>query len=258
MSARPKLNLNADLGESFGAWRMGDDEGLLPLVQSASLACGYHAGDPLTMRRTVAGARAAGVSIGAHPSYPDLAGFGRRSMRLSADEIEACVLYQIGALDAFARAEGGRVSHVKPHGALSNDGSRDRALADAIARAIRAYDAELVLLAPALSKLAEAGAAAGLVVACEIFADRAYDDDGAMAPRGEKGAVLHDAAACVDHVSAMLAEEGIVTRNGKILPTPIHSICLHGDGPAALATATALRDILASKYELAPLPALFA
>lgn len=258
MSGPPKINLNADLGESYGAWRMGDDESLLAFVQSASLACGFHAGDPLTMRRTVAAARAAGVSIGAHPAYPDLAGFGRRSMRLSAEEIEACVLYQIGALDAFARAEGGKVSHVKPHGALSNDASRDRPLADAIARAVKTYDAGLILLAPALSALAEAGAAAGLAVAAEIFADRTYEDDGALAPRQAPGAVLHDAAACVDHVSAMLTEDGIVTRGGKILPTPIHSICLHGDGPSALAIAAAVHGILGSRFAFAPLPALFA
>ena len=258
MIATQKLNLNADLGESFGAWRMGDDSALLPLVQSASLACGFHAGDPVTMRKTVAAALAAGVSLGAHPSYPDLQGFGRRSMRCSTEEVEALVLYQIGALDGFAREKGARVSHVKPHGALSNDACRDAGLAAAIARAIKAYDEGLILLAPALSLLAEAGAEAGLRVASEIFADRTYEDDATLTPRAMAGAVLHDEKDCLDHVAAMLAAGGIVSRGGKIQPTPIHSICVHGDGPAAVATARALNAILATEFTLTPLPALFA
>lgn len=253
-----KLNLNADLGESFGAWRMGEDEALLRVVQSASLACGFHAGDPVTMRRTVRIAIAAGVSIGAHPSYPDLQGFGRRSMKCSAEEVEALVLYQIGALDGFARAEGGRVSHVKPHGALSNDSCRDAALAETIVRAIKAYDEKLILLAPAFSRLAEAGAAAGLNVAIEIFADRTLEDDGALTPRSETGAVLHEAAACHAHVAAMLEAKGVVTRSGKILPTPIHSVCVHGDGPGAVEIAASVKDFLRENFALAPLPALFA
>jgi UPF0271 protein len=258
MNAAAKLNLNADLGESYGAWRMGDDANLLPLVQSANLACGFHAGDPPTMRKTVAAALSAGVSLGAHPSYPDLQGFGRRSLCCSAEEVEAYVLYQIGALDAFAREKAARVSHVKPHGALSNDACRDPALATTLIRAIKAYDARLILLAPALSLLAEAGAAAGLSVAAEIFADRTYEDDATLTPREFPGAVLHDEQQCLAHVAAMLAAGGIVTRHGKILPTVIHSICLHGDGPAAVATARILREKLAAKFVLSPLPALFA
>ncbi|HUO53969.1 MAG TPA: 5-oxoprolinase subunit PxpA [Rhodoblastus sp.] len=253
----PKLNLNADLGESYGAWGMGDDASLLQIVQSASLACGFHAGDPVTMRRTVRAALAAKVSIGAHPSYPDLQGFGRRSLRCSAEEVEALVLYQIGALEGFARAEGGRVSHVKPHGALSNDSCGDRVLAEAITRAIKAYDPGLILLAPALSRLAEAGAAAGLNVAIEIFADRTYGPDGALTPRDKPGAALHDLDACRAHVGAMLKAQGLVTRAGKILPTPIHSVCVHGDGPGAALIAAGLRDDLTKNLTLAPLPALF-
>ena len=257
-SSAKTLNLNADLGESYGAWRMGDDASLLPLVQSASLACGFHAGDPVTMRQTVAAALAAGVSVGAHPAYPDLQGFGRRSLRCSSDEIYAYVLYQIGALDAFAREQGARLSHVKPHGALSNDACRDRALAATIVGAIKAFDTGLILLAPALSLLAEAGAAAGLAVAAEIFADRTYEDDATLTPRAFPGAVLDDAQRCLAHVEAMLAAGGIVSRHGKILPTPIHSICLHGDGPAAVTTARILREKLAANYGLSPLPGLFA
>jgi 5-oxoprolinase (ATP-hydrolysing) subunit A len=253
-----KINLNADLGESFGAWRMGDDAKLLRIVQSASLACGFHAGDPLTMRRTVRAALDAGVSIGAHPSYPDLQGFGRRSMNCSAEEVEALVLYQIGALDGFARAEGGRVSHVKPHGALSNDSCRDMALAAAITAAVEAYDPKLILLAPARSRLAEAGEAAGLRVALEIFADRTYEDDGALTPRSQPGAVLHEAAACRAHVAAMLEAGGLVARSGKILPTPIHSVCVHGDRAGAVEIASSLKDFLRENFPLAPLPAFFA
>jgi 5-oxoprolinase (ATP-hydrolysing) subunit A len=258
MSALAKLNLNADLGEGFGAWRMGDDAGLLRVVQSASLACGFHAGDPVIMRKTVAAALAAGVSIGAHPSYPDLQGFGRRSLKCSAEEVEALAIYQIGALDGFARAQGARVSHVKPHGALSNDACRDRALADAIARAIRSYDADLILLAPALSMLAQAGTAAGLKVASEIFADRAYENDASLTPRQNEGAVLHEAAKCLDRVAAMLKAGGVIARGGKILPSPIHSICVHGDSPGAVATATALRQELETQFTLCALPALLA
>ncbi|HUO53468.1 MAG TPA: 5-oxoprolinase subunit PxpA [Rhodoblastus sp.] len=257
MTEPPRLNLNADLGESFGVWRMGDDARLLEIVQSASLACGFHAGDPVEMSRTVRAALAAGVSIGAHPSYPDLQGFGRRSLRCSAEEVEAMVLYQIGALDAFARAQGGRVSHVKPHGALSNDCWREPALAAAIVRAIKSYGENLILLAPARSRLAEAGADAGLRVAIEIFADRAYEDDGALTPRSESGAVLDDGAACVSHVEAMLKAGGLVTRSGKILPTPIHSICVHGDGPGAVEIAGGLKARLMKIYRLDPLPFLF-
>jgi UPF0271 protein len=257
MTERPRINLNADMGESFGAWRMGDDARLLEIVQSANLACGFHAGDPVEMRRVVRAALSSGVSIGAHPSYPDLQGFGRRSLRCSAEEVEAMVLYQIGALDAFARAEGGRVSHVKPHGALNNDCWRDSALAAAIARATKSYGGGLILLAPARSRLAETGAAAGLKVALEIFADRLYEDDGALTPRNETGAVLHDAAACLSHIEAMLKAGGIVTRGGKILPTPIHSICVHGDSSGAVEIAAALSVELKKVYHLASLPALF-
>jgi UPF0271 protein len=256
--SRQKLNLNADLGESFGAWRMGDDAGMLRVVQSASLACGFHAGDPTIMRKTVAAALAAGVSIGAHPSYPDLQGFGRRSMACSAEEIEALVLYQIGALDGVARAAGGRVSHVKPHGALSNDACRDLAVAEPIARAIRAYDPGLILLAPALSCLAEAGAAAGLSVAAEVFADRTYEEDATLTPRRQPGAVIHEAKESLAHVAAMLAQGGIVTRGGNLLPTPIHSLCVHGDSPGALATATLLHDRFSTQFSLCALPDLLA
>jgi len=255
---KPLINLNADLGESFGAWRMGDDAAMLTLVQSANIACGFHAGDPLVMRATVAAAQRAGVSLGAHPSYPDLQGFGRRALKCSTEEVEAFILYQLGALDSFARAAGTRLTHVKPHGALSNQACRDPDLAQAIARATRAYDDKLILLAPALSALAAAGARENLVTALEIYADRAYEDDGQLTPRGQAGAVLHEPEQCLAHVEAMLAARGLRTRSGQTLPTPIHSICVHGDGPQAVATAAALKARLAETATLAPLPALFA
>ena len=231
------INLNADLGESFGAWSMGDDESLLDIVASANIACGFHAGDPLVMRRTVAAAKKRGVSIGAHPAFPDLQGFGRRRMDIPAAELEAMIIYQIGALKAMAAAEGSCVSHVKPHGALSNMACADPALADCVARAVHAISPQLILLAPAYSRLATAGERIGLPVILEIFADRAYQDDGQLMPRSQPGAMIHGAQASLDHVLRMLDAGGLVTLSGKVLPTKIHSICVHGDGPDAVASA---------------------
>jgi UPF0271 protein len=249
-----KINLNADLGESFGAWTMGDDAALLGVVGAANVACGFHAGDPLVMRRTVRLAREAGVDLGAHPSYPDLQGFGRRPMQMAAAELEAALIYQIGALAGMAAAEGTRLVHVKPHGALNNQACEDDSLADVVARAVRAVDRDLVLLAPALSALVRAGERAGLAVACEIFADRAYTDAGMLAPRREPGAVLHQPAEVVAHVRRMLQAGGLVSVGGRILPTPMHSICVHGDTPGAVENARQLRAALqADGWALAPL-----
>lgn len=254
-----KINLNADLGESFGAWTMGEDEALLRLVGAANIACGFHAGDPLVMRRTVRTALAAGVTLGAHPAYPDLQGFGRRPMTLGAAELEAVVIYQVGALAAMAAAEGGRLTHVKPHGALNNQACENAALADTVARAVCAVDRDLILLAPALSELLTAGERAGLSVAAEVFADRAYTDAGNLVPRSQPGAVLHDDAAVVAHVMGMLEAGGIVTQSGKVLPTAMHSICVHGDTPGAVANARALRSTLeASGWRLVGLPEMLA
>jgi 5-oxoprolinase (ATP-hydrolysing) subunit A len=241
-----KINLNADMGESFGAWTMGDDAALLEVVGAANIACGFHAGDPLVMRTTVRLALARGVDLGAHPSYPDLQGFGRRPMQMAPAELEAALIYQLGALAGVAAAEGGRLVHVKPHGALSNRACEDPTLADTVVCAIRAYDRNLILLAPALSELSQAGRRAGLAVAEEIFADRAYTETGSLVPRREPGAVLDDSAACVAHALAMLEAGGIVTRAGNVLATSIHSLCVHGDSPHAVATARALRAALAA------------
>jgi UPF0271 protein len=254
-----KINLNADLGESFGAWTMGEDAALLAVVCTANIACGFHAGDPLVMRTTVRTALAAGVGLGAHPAYPDLQGFGRRPMTMAPAELEAAVIYQIGALSAMAAAEGGRLVHVKPHGALSNQACEDAALADTVARAVRAVDRELILLAPALSELYRAGERAGLQVAAEIFADRAYTDAATLVPRSQPGAVLHERDAVVAHVTRMLDAGGIVARSGKRLPTAMHSICVHGDNPHSVGNARSLRGALeAAGWRLVGLPQVLA
>ena len=252
------INLNADLGESFGAWRMGDDRALLAIVGSANVACGFHAGDPLVMTETVRLAREAGVSLGAHPAFPDLQGFGRREMRLSPRELAAVLTYQVGALIGIAQSQGQRVSHVKPHGAMNNMACENAAMAATIAAAVKAIDPQLILLAPALSELAAAGRAAGLRVADEVFADRAYTDAGNLLPRSVPGAVLHDSADCLAHVQRMLERGGIVALSGKLLPCRFHSICVHGDSAHAVATAAAVRNgLLAAGHRLKPLPEFF-
>jgi len=253
-----KINLNADLGESFGPWRMGADEEILPLVDSANIACGFHAGDPTVMRKTLRAARLCGVTIGAHPSFPDLQGFGRRRMAIVGEELEDMLLYQIGALAGLARAEAMEVTHVKAHGALSNMACEDRHLADTVAQAIKSFDPQVILLAPALSPLAEAGLAAGLKVVEEIFADRAYLDDGQLMPRSRAGAMIHGAEAACHHVGAMLEANALISHSGKRLPARIGSICVHGDGPDAVAIATALRRHVEAEHHLVTLPELAA
>jgi 5-oxoprolinase (ATP-hydrolysing) subunit A len=253
-----QLNLNADLGEGFGAWRMGDDAALLSIVGSANVACGFHAGDPLVMSKTVALARDAGVSLGAHPSFADLQGFGRRAMQLSAAELRAVVQYQVGALAAIAQANGTRVTHIKPHGAMNNMACEDAAMARTICEAVKAVDASLVLLAPALSELSTAGRAAGLRVADEVFADRTYTDAGTLTPRSQRGAVLHDTSEAVAHVLRMVERGGLVTASGKLLPCTFHSICVHGDNAEAAATARAVRDaLIAAGHRLTTLAEMF-
>ena len=250
-----RINLNADLGESFGAWTMGRDDEMLQVVDSANVACGFHAGDPLVMRRTVATAGRLGVSIGAHPSFPDLQGFGRRRIDMAPAEVEAMVLYQIGALQGIAVAEGHRVSHVKPHGALNNLACENLDLARCIARAVRAAGPALILLAPALSALVAAGREAGLAVVEEIFADRAYTDDGNLVPRSHPQAMVHGAEASVRHVLAILDGGALVSIHGKRLPCSAGSICVHGDNAEAVATAQAVRAALkAAGYAMSPLP----
>lgn len=239
-----ELNLNADLGESFGAWKLGDDATMLTLVGSASIACGFHAGDPLIMRRTLHAARRNRVSIGAHPAFPDLQGFGRRAMHVAPDELQAIVLYQLGALAGMAHAEDLKMTHVKPHGALSNMACEDASMALNVVKAIKAFDEDLILLAPAGSQLESAGKSRGLRVAGEIFADRAYTDAGHLVPRSQQGAVITEANACVTHVLRMLDAGGIVSITGKQLAMPFHSVCVHGDTARSVEVARAVRDAL--------------
>lgn len=239
-----QLNLNADLGESFGAWKMGDDATMLSIVKSASIACGFHAGDPQIMRRTLHAARRSQVSIGAHPAFPDLQGFGRRAMHIAPDELQAIILYQLGALAGMARVEGLAMTHVKPHGAMSNMASEDAVMALNMVKAVKAFDPAVILLAPAGSQLDIAGRNVGLRVAGEIFADRAYTDQGHLVPRSQPGAVLTDKAACVAHVLRMLDAGGVVSINGKKLEVPFHSICVHGDNVHGVEVARAVRDAL--------------
>lgn len=252
-----KLNLNADLGESFGPWPMGDDTRLLNVVDSANIACGFHAGDPLVMSTTLKAAIALSVSLGAHPAFPDLQGFGRRTMSIPDDELFALVQYQIAALDGMARARGVALTHVKPHGALNNLACEDATTASVIAEAILDLNGDLILLAPVLSCLADAGKTCGLTIALEIFADRAYTETGTLVSRRLPGAVLETAEECIDHVNRMIEANGVVTINGTTLPTPFHSVCVHGDNAHAVDTATLLREaLLAQGHELLALPAL--
>jgi 5-oxoprolinase (ATP-hydrolysing) subunit A len=238
------IDLNADVGESFGAYRYGDDEGVLPNISSANIACGFHAGDPSVMRSTVQLAIRLGVSTGAHPGFQDLAGFGRREMHLSAAELENLVAYQVAALAGIAAVEGVRLNHVKPHGALYNMAARDAAIADAIARAVRAVDASLVLFGLSGSQLIAAGDRAGLRVASEVFADRGYRPDGSLAPRATAGAVITDAAAVAARAVQMASRQTVTALDGTSVTVKADTICVHGDTPGAAALARAVRDAL--------------
>jgi UPF0271 protein len=238
------IDLNADLGEGFGPWRMGDDAALLDIVTSANVACGFHAGDPDIMAATFAHAREKGVAVGAHVAFPDLAGFGRRPLAMTPAQIVRAVAYQIGAAQGLAVLAGVRIAYVKAHGALANLAETDLAVATAVAEATRAVDPSLTLLAIAGSAQTRAGAATGLRVAHEIFADRAYAEDGRLLARNLPGAVIEDPTAAVARVRAMLAAGALQTISGNEIPTPIDSICVHGDSPQAVETARALRAAL--------------
>jgi UPF0271 protein len=242
-----QVDLNSDLGESFGPWNMGDDEAMLDIVTSANVACGFHAGDPEIMLKTAERAKARGVAIGAHPGFHDLQGFGRRQIQgLGAREIEAMLAYQIGALQAVAAMAGHRVTHVKAHGALSNMAMTDEGMAAALARAVRAVDPSLVFVVIPLTALERAGEAANLKLAREIYADRAYEDDGTLVSRKKPGAVLHDPEAVAARVVRMVEDRAIVSVNGKRLPLSIDTVCIHGDSPGAVAMAQAVRARLAA------------
>ncbi|WP_206830699.1 LamB/YcsF family protein [Alicyclobacillus fructus] len=235
-----EVDLNADLGEDFGVYRLACDEQILAYVTSANLACGMHAGDPVAMARSVGLAKAKGVAIGAHPGYPDLQGFGRRDMALDEDEIHAFVLYQLGALAAFARAQGVRLHHVKPHGALYNRAAVDRAAARAICRAVAEFDPSLKLYAPYRSELAQQAEWMGLCACCEVFADRRYEADGRLTPRRHPDALIRDLDEACEQVLTMVKEGRVRARTGEWVEVTVDTVCLHGDGPHAIELAKAL------------------
>jgi len=238
------IDINSDLGESFGAWKMGDDSAMLDVVSSANVACGFHAGDPAGILKTVKAAAERGVAIGAHVGYRDLAGFGRRNMDPSSEELIGDVIYQIGALQGLAKAAGTRVTYVKPHGALYNTIAIDtRQAADVIA-AIRAIDPSLVLMALAGSQLVEQARTAGLTVVAEAFADRAYTPEGNLVSRREKGSVLHDPELVAQRMLRMVRDGAIEAIDGTMTKIDAQSICVHGDSPGAVAIAQRLRALL--------------
>ncbi|MFC9977549.1 LamB/YcsF family protein [Spirillospora sp. NPDC127200] len=237
------IDINADLGEGFGVWRLGDDAALLEVVTSANVACGFHAGDPLTLRRVCAAAVARGVTIGAQVSYRDLAGFGRREMDVAPEELTAEVLYQIAALDGVARAEGGRVAYVKPHGALYNRIVRDAVQARAVVAAVRAYDAALPMLTLPGSAVHEV--ADGLAIVAECYADRAYTPAGTLVSRREPGAVLHDPEAVARRAVRMAVDGTVAAIDGTEVALDARSVCVHGDTPGAVELARAVRAALA-------------
>jgi len=234
------IDLNSDMGEGFGAWRMGDDTALLNLVTSANIACGFHAGDADVMARVMKEAVIKGVGIGAHPGLPDLQGFGRRRMRISYEEAANLVTYQLGAAQAMARAAGGKVRHLKLHGALSNMATEDADLARACYAAALAVDPEIVLMVLAATPMEAVARELGANWAGEIFADRAYEDDAALLDRSKPGAVLHDPEIAAERIVNMLRGGAIICESGKRIPTRIDTICLHGDTPEAVDMARAL------------------
>ncbi|UGY93302.1 LamB/YcsF family protein [Streptomyces gobiensis] len=236
------IDLNCDLGEGFGSWRMGDDDALLPLVTSANVACGFHAGDPTIMRRVCERAAADGVTIGAHVGYRDLAGFGRRRIDVDPAELTDEILYQIGALDTFARLAGERVGYVKPHGALYNTAMTDPGQAGAVVEAVRRYDPRLPVLGLPGSELLRAAESAGLTGVPEAFADRAYSADGQLLSRRLPGAVLHDPEVIADRCVRLATEGKIDAVDGTALSVPARSICVHGDTPQAVEIARRVRQ----------------
>jgi UPF0271 protein len=235
------IDLNCDMGESFGAWQMGDDAGIMPLITSANIAAGFHAGDPTTIGETVRLAVANGVAVGAHPSLPDLVGFGRRPMKVSAREVHDLVLYQAGAVAAFARAAGAKLHHVKPHGALYNMAAKDAALADAIVAAVKDLGEGVLLYALAGSAMTEAAQRHGVRAIGEVFADRTYQSDGTLTPRGQPGALISDERAAVEQVLSMVLKGKVRSVDGIDVAVTAGTLCLHGDQPDAVAFARALR-----------------
>lgn len=241
------IDINSDMGEGFGPYRIADDATLMKHVSSANVACGYHAGDPVIMDRTIRLAKEHGVDLGAHVSYPDLMGFGRRRIDMALPELEAHILYQLGALDGLARRAGHRITHLNPHGALGNLASADPATADAVAAATLAFDPEIALLVLPGSALESAALSRGGRCVRLFLADRAFTDDGQLAPRGRAGAVIHDTGAVIARVLRVLEKGSIDTIDGGTIPMPVQSVLVHSDTPGAAALARSLRDAVVGR-----------
>ena len=238
------MDLNCDMGESFGTYELGYDELAMPYVTSINVACGFHASDPDNMAKTVLLAKKHGVAVGAHPGYPDLVGFGRRSMALTPEEVKNAVIYQIGALDAFCKAAGIRLQHVKVHGALYNNAEKDLTVATAIAKAIKAVDPSLYMLCLANSQMGVAAKQEGVPFVEEAFADRAYTEEGSLVSRKVEGSVIHDINEVVARVVRMVTEKTVVSITGKVIPIQAQTICVHGDTPGAVDMVKAIRAAL--------------
>jgi 5-oxoprolinase (ATP-hydrolysing) subunit A len=236
-----RIDINSDMGESFGAYSIGHDEGLMTAITSANVAAGFHAGDPSVLRDTIRSARKHSVAVGAHPGFPDLVGFGRRELNVTPKEAEDMVLYQVAAVAGVAAAEGVKLQHVKPHGALFNMAVKDRELSSAIARAVAAFDRTLILFGLPGSEILAAGKRAGLRVAAEVFADRAYEPDGTLASRRKPGAVIHDPDAVVTRAVRMAKERTVVAIDGSIVALDADTICVHGDTPSSDQLAAKIR-----------------
>ena len=247
------IDLNADLGEGFGPWRMGEDEALLDIVSSANVACGFHAGDPVIMDRTVRMARARGVDVGAHVGFPDLLGFGRRPMQVETKELVAYVLYQLSALDGMARTAGHRMTHMSFHGALGNMAAADAALAGPLVRAVADFDPMLIVSSSASRAIEDAAARCGLRVRTTFLADRACDDDGLLVPRKLPDAVIHDRDAVLARVRQLLEEGTVTSYSGRKIPMRAHSILLHGDTPGAVELARAVRGVVEQAGRVVPI-----
>jgi len=251
-----KIDLNSDVGESFGNYKLGMDEDVIPLISSANIACGFHAGDPAVIKRTIAIARENGVAIGAHPGFPDLIGFGRRNLDASLEEIKDYVTYQVGAIQAFAVAQKMKLQHVKPHGALYTMAVQNPAIWDAVAEAIAALDKGLILFVLAGSNRAELetiGAKHGIRIGFEFFGDRAYNRDGSLVSRKEAGAVIHDHGEVAEKVLKMVQEGKVVCSDGSEIDMTADTICVHGDNPSALGLIKSIREtLMASGVEIVP------
>ena len=239
-----RVDLNSDLGESFGRYTIGMDDKIIPMITSANVACGYHASDPVVMNKTLAMAKEAGIRVGAHPGFPDLMGFGRRNLSVSQEEAKAYTLYQLGALDAFCRINGLKMQHVKPHGALYNMAAKDYELSKAICEAIKEFDQELIVLALSGGELAHAAKDMGLRTALEVFADRAYEEDGTLVNRRKEGAMITDETLAISRVVRMIKEKKVTAITGKDIPIQADSVCVHGDGEKALAFVEKIRAAL--------------